>query len=216
MAEDEHKSDEFDHNMSTAVRDCQHLMSQRTVYRDTLALESAVRGLTTAYDASPENDHKVALDLVLLRSKELENDLLTSLMSEEEELRGRANSILERSTTIQGRVSGVKASDVKPLIKGSSALKSNVKLKYIDIPSFSGKTEDWLPFKRLFYKAVHQNDDLDDDTRMTYLVQAMLDPRIKADFSERMDEEGAYQRSSRSWKKSMTNQGGCTDATVKI
>ena len=115
-------------------------------------------------------------------------------MTEEEELRGRANVILERSYAIQGRVSGAKVSEVKPSIKGSSASKSNVKLKYIDIPSFSGKTEDWLPFKRLFYKAVHQNDDLDEDTKMTYLVQAMNDPRVKADFSERMDEDGAYQK----------------------
>ena len=32
------------------------------------------------------------------------------------------------------------------------------------------------------------------DTRMTYLVQAMADPRVKADFSERMDEENAYNK----------------------
>ena len=102
IAEDEHKSDEFEHNLSTALRDCQHLISQRTVYRDTLALESAVRGLTTAYEASPDNDHSSSLDLVRLRSKDLENNLLSSLMSEEEELRGRANTILERSATIQG------------------------------------------------------------------------------------------------------------------
>ena len=192
IGEDELKADEFEQDISTAIRDCQHLMSQRTVYRDTLALESAARGLTTAYEASPENDHTGALDLVRLRSKDLENDLLSSLMSEEEELRGRATTILERSAIIQGRVSGIKSSDTKPIIKGTS--KSNVKLKYIDIPSFSGKTEDWLPFKRLFYKAVHLNEELDDDTRLTYRVQAMLDPRVKAEFSERLDEVGAYQK----------------------
>ena len=48
--------------------------------------------------------------------------------------------------------------------------------------------------KRLFFKAVHHNEDLDDDTRLTYLVQAMLDPRVKAELAERLDEVGAYQK----------------------
>ena len=190
LSEDESKADDFEHNMTTATRDCLHLISQRTVYRDTLALETAVRSLTTAYETSPENEHEAALGLVQQRTSDLENDLLSSLMSEDEELRGRATSILERSATIQGRVAGMKISDVKPAVKTTT--KSNVKLKYIDIPSFSGKTEDWLPFKRLFYKAVHTNENLDDDTRLTYLVQAMEDPRVKSELSERLDEPGAY------------------------
>ena len=92
---------------------------------------------------SPENDHNVTLNRVLQKTKDLENDLHFSLMTEEEGLTGRGNSILERAYAIQGRVSGAKVSEVKPVIKST---KSNVKLKYIDIPSFSGKTEDWLPF----------------------------------------------------------------------
>ena len=190
LNEDESKAEDFEHNITTATKDCLHLLSQRTVYRGTLALETAVRSLTTAYETSPENEHEAALGLVQQRTSELETCLLSSLMSEDEELRGRATSILERSATIQGRVAGMKVSDVKPAAKIPS--KSNVKLKYIEIPSFSGKTEDWLSFKRLFFKAVHTNDSLDDDTRLTYLVQAMEDPRIKSELSERLDEPGAY------------------------
>ena len=111
-------------------------------------------------------------------------------MAEDDDLRGRATAILERSATIQGRVAGTKISETKPPVK--PATKSHVKLKYIDIPSFSGRTEDWLPFKRLFYKAVHENEDLEEDTKLTYLVQAMENPRIKAEFAERLEESGAY------------------------
>ena len=192
IADDELKADECESNMSMAVRDCRYLLSQRSISSNIQSLESVIRGLTAAYEASPENDHSVALNRVLLKTKDLENDLHFSLMTEEEELRGRGNSMLERAYAIQGRVAGVKPSEIKPIIKGSS--KSNVKLKYIDIPSFSGKTEDWLPFKRLFFKAVHQNEDLDDDTRLTYLVQAMQDPRVKSELSERLDEPGAYNK----------------------
>ena len=192
ITDDEARSDEFEQNMLAAVRDLKYLMSQRKIHSNAQAVESAIRGLTAAYEASPDNDHTGAMTRLLLRTEDLEGELLLSLMEEEEELRGRANNIVERSYILQSRVAGIKATDVKPTIRGTS--KSNVKLKHIDIPSFRCKTEDWLPFKRLFYKAVHQNEDLDDDTRMTYLVQAMADPRVKADFSERMDEENAYKK----------------------
>ena len=192
ITDDEARADEFEQNMLAAVRDLKYLMTQRKIHSNAQAVESAIRGLTAAYEASPDNDHTGAMTRLLLRTKDLEGELLLSLMEEEEELRGRANNIVERSYILQSRVAGIKATDVKPTIRGTS--KSNVKLKHIDIPSFSGKTEDWLPFKRLFYKAVHQNEDLDDDTRMTYLVQAMADPRVKADFSERMDEDNAYKK----------------------
>ena len=192
LAEDEARADEFDRAMAVNVKDCQYLMTTRNVYQGTLALETAIRSLTTAYEASPANNHSTTSDLVKLRAKDLEVYLLASLLAEEEELRGRSTSALERAAIILGRVSGVKASEEKPVVKGIT--KANVKLKHIEIPTFSGKTEDWLPFRRLFLKAVHENDSLDDDTRLTYLVQAMENSRVRSEMAERMDEPGAYKK----------------------
>ena len=169
IAEDETKSDGFEQDMMAAKMDCKQLLSKKKIHSNTQALESAVRGLNTAFDATPENNHSVALELVLVRAKDLEQELLVSTMPERDDLRNRATDILERASLIQGRVAGTKISDVKPIITASTG-KSGIKLKYIDVPNFSGKTEDWLPFKRLFHKAVHNNKDLDDETRLTYLI----------------------------------------------
>ena len=98
--------------------------------------------------------------------------------------------MLERAAAIQGRVAGTKTADVKPPV--STTGKSHLKLKYVEVPNFSGKTEDWLGFSRLFQQAVHNNPDLNDGSKLNYLLQAMLDPRVKHDFSERMDEPDAY------------------------
>ena len=192
LEEDEAKADEFDRVMTAALRDCRYLISQRSIHSNVSSLEAAVRSLTAAYEISPDNDHSLVISKVSSKIKDLENDLHLSLMTEDEELRGRGNLMLEKAYATQGRVAGAKTSDVKPPTSKSN--KSNVKLRHIEIPSFSGKTEDWLGFKRLFYKAVHNNDDLDDDTRLTYLVQAMQDPRVKAEFAERLEEPGAYRK----------------------
>ena len=192
MEDDEAKADEFDRVMTAALKDCRYLISQRSIHSNISSLEAVIRGLTAAYEASPENDHSLAISKINSKIKDLESDLHLSLMTEDEELRGRGNHMLEKAYATQGRVAGVKTADVKPSTAKSN--KSNVKLRHIEIPSFSGKTEDWLGFKRLFYKAVHNNDDLDDDTRLAYLVQAMQDPRVKAEFAERLEEPGAYKK----------------------
>ena len=192
IEEDEEKADTFDNAINAALKDCRFLISQRSIHSKIYALEAVIRGLTAAYESSPENDHNLATSKLYSKIKDLEKDLLLSLMTEEEELRGRGNQMLERAYATQGRVAGAKSSDIKP--STSKPSKSNVKLRHIEIPSFSGKTEDWLPFKRLFFKAVHNNDDLDDDTRLTYLVQAMQDKRVKAELAERLEEPGAYSK----------------------
>ena len=78
--------------------------------------------------------------------------------------------------------------DVKP--SATTPSKSGIKLKYLDVPDFSGKTEDWLTFWRLLKNAVHNNVELEDSTKLTYLIQALKDPTQKATYAE---EEGAYQ-----------------------
>ena len=192
LEDDEGRSDDFDRAMLLAVRDCKYLISQRSVHSNITSLEAVIRGLTAAYEETPENDHSRALSKLDSKIKDLEEDLHLSLMADEEELRGRGNHMLDRAYATQGRVAGTKTSDIKTVT--TKITKSNVKLRHIEIPSFSGKTEDWLPFKRLFFKAVHENDDLDDDTRLTYLVQAMQDPRTKSELAERLDEPGAYRK----------------------
>ena len=191
LEEDETKSDEFDGAMEAAIRDCKYLMSQRSIHCNIASLEIDIETLTAAYDFSPENDHSTAVKDVVNTARQLKADLNQSPMQKEERLRGTGKLMLERAAAIQGRVAGARLPDAKPSVATPKS-KSNVKLKYIDIPNFSGKTEDWLGFSRLFNKAVHTNEDLDDDTRLTYLVQAMQDPRVKHEIAERLDEPGAY------------------------
>ena len=189
--DDEAKGDEFDRTISQALKDNKYLISQRSIYSNISSLEAAIRGVAAAYEASPDNDHSMAMARFESRIKDLEKDLHLSMMDEEEELRGRGNAILEKAYAMQGRVAGCKITEVKP---DTARIRTGVKLRHIEVPSFSGKTEDWLAFKRLFCKAVHDNEALDDDTRLTYLVQAMLDLRVKGEIAERMDEPGAYRK----------------------
>ena len=190
MEEDETKADEWERTMEAAIKDCTHLISQGTIHSSISSLEVDIETLTAAYEATPENDHSTAITDVVNTARQLKADLKKSLMPREEELRGHCKNMLERAAAIQGRVAGTKTADVKPPV--STTGKSHLKLKYVEVPNFSGKTEDWLGFSRLFQQAVHNNPDLNDGSKLNYLLQAMLDPRVKHDFSERMDEPDAY------------------------
>ena len=190
MEEDETKADEWEKTMEAAMKDCALLLSQGTIHSSISSLEVEIKALTAAYELQPDNDHSTAVADVVTASRQLKADMKKSLMPREEELRGQGEHILERAAAIQGRVAGTKAPDAKPSV--ASAGKSHLKLKYVEVPNFSGRTEDWLGFSRLFQQAVHSNPDLNEASKLNYLLQALQDPRVKHDFSERMDEPGAY------------------------
>ena len=191
LEEDDIRSEEFEQAMFRATADCKFLLSQRSIFCGISALEVLIRGLTTSYEASPDNVHTLSINRVNHQTEELEKALKQSNMHEEEELRQRGNLMIERAHSIQGRVAGTKVTDAKPSVAATKS-KAHLKLKYIEVPTFSGRTEDWMSFFRLFSKAVHSNDELDEDTKLTYLVQAIQDPRVKQEISERLDEPGAY------------------------
>ena len=190
MEEDETKADEWERIMESAIKDCTHLISQGTIQKGLSSLEVEIKTLTAAYEATPANDHSIAITDVTTTARQLKADLKASLMPKEEELREQCWNMLERAAAIQGRAAGTKATDAKPSV--AAAGKSHLKLKYVEVPNFSGKTEDWLGFSRLFQQAVHNNPDLNEASKLNYLLQALQDPRVKHDFSERMDEPNAY------------------------
>ena len=191
IEDDEAKAETFERVSWKAASHCKHLIAQRDIQCSISAIEVVIRSLTTAFESSPDNDHGATVDELTVELKELKTKLKNSNMPEDEELRQRGNLIVERAHALKGRVAGIKVVDSKPALPATS--KSYLKLKQIDVPSFSGKTEDWMAFSRLFTKAVHSNDHLDEDAKLTYLVQAMKDPRVKQEIAERMDEPGAYQ-----------------------
>ena len=193
LANDEVKADEYENDWRAAKLDYEILFSRKTIFANITALESAVRCVTTAYEANPDGDHKVALNLVLTRSKDLETELLSTSISQLDALIPPAKDILERATLIQSRVSKNPLPDVKPSHSHTSG-RSGVKLRYQEVPEFSGKTEDWLTFLGMFKNAVHNNPDLETATKLQYLVQSLKDPVQKAIYADRMEEDGAYEK----------------------
>ena len=192
MDEDGGAADLFDQHTRLSKLICKQLMSIKKVQSNTQALEMAVGGLNNAFNAAPDKNHSVALEVVLVRSKDLEEELLLSPIGDEHPLRHRAAASMKEAYLIQAKTAKEVVPDVKPIRDHKDSLKANFKIPRLTVPAFSGKTEDWLPFWRQFNKAVHTKTDLDDETRLSYLIQALKDPGMKATYSERMDDVGAY------------------------
>ena len=190
LDDDDSKADEWKRVTEIAKKSCSLLLSQGNIFTGITALEVDIKALTSAFELQPENDHGTAVADVVAAARALKADMKTSIIPKEEELWGRGGDMIERAAAIQGRVAGTRALDVKPAVSTS---KAHIKLKYVEVPGFSGKTEDWAAFIRLFRQSVHNNPDLDDASKLTYLLQAIQDPKVKRDLSERMEEPGAYQ-----------------------
>ena len=177
--------------MMAAQEICERLLSKKKIQSTTQALNVAVDGLRDAYGEDPTKDHAASLLIVKDRYQQLEDEILSSSIGDEEGLIMDGKAALKEAFGVQARAVKPIEVDHKPpapvvLAKGS------FKVDPVTVPSFSGRTEDWLPFWRVFKKAIHDKVDLDDDIRFTYLLRAMKDPVMRNSYSERIEDDGAY------------------------
>ena len=177
--------------MMAAQEICERLLSKKKIQSTIQALTVAVDGLRDAYGEDPTKDHAASLLIVRDRYKQLEDELLNSSIGDEEGLIAEGRTVLKEAFGVQARAVKPSEVDHKPPVPVVLA-KGTFKVDPVTVPSFSGKTEDWLPFWRVFKKAIHDKVDLDDDIRLTYLLRAMKDPVMRNSYSERVEDDGAY------------------------
>jgi hypothetical protein len=71
----------------------------------------------------------------------------------------------------------LRSSESVPVERQPSAPLSNnfhsIPLPKIDLPEFTGKFEDWLPFYEVFKPLIHENPSLDDTQRLLYLKSCL-------------------------------------------
>ena len=191
-SEDNIKSKQFRNDYRAAKLDCKCLLSARIILTTTEALEDAAKCLVTAFEAEPGKIHEEAAQSVKELSKELIDEMRISPLPERHELKQRAKDARQQASLILGNMSPDKSVEVKPAVVPRSATKGGVKVKPMDMPEFSGRTEDWPSYYRLFKNAVNTNPDLETGTKLHYLVQSLQDPIQRETYAERMDEDGAY------------------------
>ena len=193
ILEDKTKAKRFRSEVKLAKLDCKYLLSARSLLVTAEALENSVKCLVPAFEAEPERLHTAAVELVMETAKDLTAKIKTSPLPERHEIKQRAQDARQQATLILGRMSKIAAADTKPVIYSGSG-KGGVKVKPMDVPEFSGKTEDWASFFRLFKSSIHDNPDLETSTKLHHLVQALKDPVQKTTYAERMDEVDAYNK----------------------
>ena len=189
--QDERAHEEFIETVLATKFAIELLISKKAIYKAMHALEDQADIITQAFMADPEATTTNSLKTI----NKLEAALMTELMDSEllptAPLKQQCDVVLKTAGFLKIKLEKIPSKDDKPAITSTS--RSGIKLKYLDVPDFSGKTEDWLVFWRLFKNAVHNNPDLEENIKLTYLIQALKDPTQKATYAERMEEEGAYQ-----------------------
>ena len=130
------------------------------------------------------------MELVLEISKDLTIELRSSPLPEKHELKQRAREAVDQSSLILGGMASDKKAEVKPVIVSG---KSSHKLKYLDVPQFDGRMENWHTFWEEFEPAVHGQAELDVTSKLIYLKQAIQDQELKLTVGELGTKAGAYE-----------------------
>lgn len=83
--------------------------------------------------------------------------------------------------------------------------KSNIKLKPIDIPTFTGDYKKWISFKSMFESLVHDSDDFNDLQRIHYL-KSCLDGEAKRILAQFDITEASYKPAYEALKDRFHNE----------
>ena len=191
IAQDEEAYDEFTETLLATKFTIELLISKRGVYKAMQTLEDQSEIINQAFVADPEATTTNSLKTISKLETALIEEVMASELLPTAPLKKQCDAVLKTAGFLKIKLEKKPPTEVKPVTSTTS--KTGIKLKYLDVPDFSGKTEDWLSFWRLFKNAVHNNTDLEENIKLTYLIQALKDPTQKATYAERMEEEGAYQ-----------------------
>lgn len=78
-----------------------------------------------------------------------------------------------------------------PMVSSASDSRpaANVRLPKLDLPKFSGKYDEWFPFRDAFHSVIHSNSSLNDIHKLQYLRAATTDDAHKIISSLEISEE---------------------------
>ena len=180
------------HEMMLATKFILNLLaSKKIIHRAMTLLEAEVDHAEEAFMANPETDHSDALINIQECHTKLSTALEDTSLMNDDPLFIQAQDVKKKARLLQGKVGKLIKPDIGPVLP-AAPVKSTFKVDPVSVPTFSGRTEDWLPFWRMFKKAIHDKPDLDDDIRLTYLLRAIKDKTMSDSYSERVDDVGAY------------------------
>ena len=188
---DQDDADEFHELVLVTKFSINLLLSKRKIFKSSTCLERQLEHAEEAIATDPAGDHSVILSRIQATETKLSEALETTSLMEDDPLYLEAQAIRKREVLLQGKPKTWLKPEDKPVIM-TAPVKSTFKVDPVSVPTFSGRTEDWLPFWRMFKKAIDEKKDLDDDIRLTYLIRAMEDPIMRDTYAERVDDPGAY------------------------
>ena len=191
-AADERDTETFQEMMFATKFTIRLLLSKRAIHRAMTALDTAIDDLNAAFMAQPTKDHSHRLKDLLGKESTLEKEISTTTLRDDDPLIIQSAAVRKKSYMVTAKLAKETVPDSK-IPTTPAPGKSVFKLSALNVPSFSGRTEDWLPFWRRFKMAVHDKPDLDDPIRLSYLLDSLEDTVMRDSFSERMEEIGAYQ-----------------------
>ena len=190
-AEDEKAYEAFQELLIATKFTINLLLSIRSIHRAMVALDTVIDSFNAAFMAETDKDHSNGRASLKEKSAMLSVEMEKTSLKADNPLMIQATESLRKTYLLNAKTAKVAVPEDKPHTPVPLG-KSTFKVDPVTVPTFSGKTEDWLPFWRLFKKAIHDKTGLDDDIRLTYLLKAIQDPLLRNSYSDRVDDVGAY------------------------
>ncbi len=170
------------------------LLTLASTYHDTLSLRGQVQDIEQKINEFSDKSYGASIATVVERFSKIEAELNRSSIPRDHLIR---RLLLELSSAITQLSATDKAPatslDVSSSGSSSSSCASQVQLPKIALPTFSGDPMKWAAFWNQFQAAIHDNNDLSQAHKLTYLRSAIKDPQVSPLLFSAIESENHYE-----------------------
>ncbi len=170
------------------------LLTLASTYHDTLSLRGQVQDIEQKINEFSDKSYGASIATVVERFSKIEAELNRSSIPRDHLIRRLllelSSAITQLSATDKSPATSL---DVSSSGSNSSSCASQVQLPKIALPTFSGDPMRWAAFWNQFQAAIHDNNDLSQAHKLTYLRSAIKDPQVSPLLFSAIESENHYE-----------------------
>ena len=149
-------------------------MDIRSLHAQVVDIDYELEDLKRKVTSSPDRDYSASIQIITASLKDVKDTLGRSTISASHQLKRSVKQLTSRLadlSSLEKKQAPTASSTVDPLI--TKLPKEVTKLPQLSLPIFHGNVMKWGEFCEA---AVHKNDQLNDQEKLTYLKKAVKDP----------------------------------------
>jgi len=172
----------------------ERLMAIHVIQASATDLKQRIEAIEQAMEYSPDNNFDEDIQVLSQEEFQIRSDLKRSTIPSTHYIRDVVKELTPKLMTIKSQRKSVPTvSSDSSFTERRRSLSTQVRLPKLALPTFKGDPIKWASFWARFRSSVHDNSELNDNQKLTYLREAIKDPEVTPLLYRATELDGQYE-----------------------